>query len=231
MIRITNDTMCQNGLVSQYLFILWNAVLMLCCIIVATNADADPNRATPATYEQIELPLSATREQDLQLQLKKNAPTQNITLSRINRAEDDSTVVEPYSPLQTMGSLFFVLTLFGCVAYWLRRGSRGSNPLLSEDAWEILGRGNLGTKHDVQLVRLGSRILLLGHSPNTIQTLVEITDPGEVQSMLQLCRSAQPHAQGNLSRKMFAVLSGKTADPIAQIESGTHPAYVEPRDA
>ncbi|MEC8338696.1 MAG: flagellar biosynthetic protein FliO [Planctomycetota bacterium] len=228
---MTNDTTCQNGLEPRYLFILWNAVLILCCLIVATTADADPNRATPATYEQIDLPLSATREQDLQLQLKKKSPTQNITLSQIKRIEEDPIAIEPYSPLQTLGSLFFVLTLFGCVAYWLRRGSRGSNPLLSEDAWEILGRGNLGAKHDVQLVRLGSRILLIGHSPNTIQTLVEITDPREVQSMLQRCRPEQPHARVSLSRKIFAALSGKTDDPIARIESGTHPAYVEPRDA
>ena len=164
---------------------------MACCLVVVTNADADPNRATPATYEQIELPLSETREQDLQLQLKKNSTAQNIALFPIDRAEEDQVAAfEPYSPLQTLGSLFFVLTLFGCVAYWLRRGNKGSNPLLSEDAWEILGRGNLGAKHDVQLVRLGSRILLLGHSPNTIQTLVEITDPEEVQAMLQRCRRA-----------------------------------------
>ena len=205
---------------------------MACCLVVVTNADADPNRATSATYEQIELPLSETREQDLQLQLKKNSIAQNITLSRIDRAEEDPVAaIEPYSPLQTLGSLFFVLTLFGCAAYWLRRGSKGNNPLLSGDAWEILGRGSLGAKHDVQLVRVGSRILLLGHSPNTIQTLVEITDPEEVQSMLQRCRSEQQHVRGGFSRKIFAAFSGKTEDPIARIDSGTHPAYSEPRDA
>ena len=204
---------------------------MACCLVVVTNADADPNRATPATYEQIELPLSETREQDLQLQLKKNSTAQNIALFPIDRAEEDQVAAfEPYSPLQTLGSLFFVLTLFGCVAYWLRRGNKGSNPLLSEDAWEILGRGNLGAKHDVQLVRLGSRILLLGHSPNTIQTLVEITDPEEVQAMLQRCRAERPQLRGGFSRKLLAAFSGKTEDPIARIDPGNHPAYAEPRD-
>ena len=218
--------------VISFTFVRFIGVLIALFSMNASRADANPNQATQTTYEHIEFPQPGVRHSDLQLRFKKNSPDHNLSLSRDNQINKQTNAAEkPYSALQTIGSLFFVLILFGCVAYWLRRGDKGSNPLLSEETWQVLGRGNLGTKHDVQLVRLGNRILLLGHSPNTIQTLVEITDPDEVHAMLKCCHARQPQSSIGFIRKLFASFAGKSDHTFDRINPGTHPAYVEPRDA
>ena len=218
--------------ISPYLFVPFTGLIIALCIVNASRADADPNRTTQATYEQIEFPQAGVRDSDLQLQIKKNPRSRNLTLSRDDQAtKQQHEALKPYSVLQTLGSLFFVLTLFGCVAYWIRRGNKESNPQLSEETWQVLGRGNLAAKHDVQLVRLGNRILLLGHSPNTIQTLVEITDPEEVHAMLKCCHAKRPQSSIGFIRKLFAAFAGKSERTFDRINPGTHPGYVEPRDA
>ena len=232
---MTKITMAQTKKSSPFIVVTLIGIPVLLCTLVTTEVAADPERATKATYEQPELPRPKSKRSTLELKLKKNNSIDNdlAIQSQSHRSEKEigSPGESPYSAIQTLGSLLFVLTLFGCVAYWMRRGGTRSNQLLSGEAWEILGRGTLGPKHDVQLVRLGNRLLLVGYSPHTIQTLVEITDPEEVQSMLTSCHTKRPQFSGGFPKKLFAALSGKSELAFERIDQNTNPAYVEPKDA
>jgi flagellar biogenesis protein FliO len=232
---MTKLIMTETKILLQLKFVALIGTSVLLCTLVTTGTAADPERATKATYEQPEFPQPDSKRSKMEIKLKKNNSLDKnlVKPSQSQRGEKEigSPSEPPYSAIQTLGSLLFVLTLFGGVAYWMKRGGARSNQLLSNEAWEILGRGNLGAKHDVQLVRLGNRLLLVGYSPNTIQTLVEITDPEEVQSMLTSCHTKRPQFRTGFPKKLFAALSGKSELAFDRIEQNTSPAYVEPKDA
>lgn len=72
---------------------------------------------------------------------------------------------------------------------WLTRklGATGSTGLPSEVV-EVLGQTHFGQKKQLQLVRLGSKLLLLLNSyDGTTQTIGEITDPHEVDYLTSVC--------------------------------------------
>tara|TARA_Y100001933_G_scaffold48880_1_gene47646 strand:- start:24357 stop:25130 length:774 start_codon:yes stop_codon:yes gene_type:complete len=226
-----NVKMSQFRRVLPDLFGRCASVLVACCTFVSA-AYADPNHATQATYEHMEFPELGVRKSDLDLNFKKKPPIQNLILPQQDHTQKKKPeAMKPYSAFQTLGSLFFVLVLFGCAAFWMRKGNKRSNLLLGKETWQVLGRGNLGPKHDVQLVRLGNRILLLGHSPNTIQTLVEITDPSEVQAMLESCHTKQTQSGIGFPRKLLGAFMGHSQHTFDQINPANHPAFAEPPDA
>jgi flagellar biogenesis protein FliO len=51
-------------------------------------------------------------------------------------------------------------------------------------AMEVLARSTLSMKHQLVLVRLGRRVLLLGAAPQGLCTLCELTDPAEIAQVL-----------------------------------------------
>jgi flagellar biogenesis protein FliO len=203
--------------------------------LITTDVTAEPEHAIKATYEQRNLIQPKPDQPEIHLKLKKRIPIdrdQGLSTHFDHGTEKEiGSPKESYSAINTLGSLLFVLTLFGCIAYWMRRGGTRNNQTLSSESWEILGRGNLGAKHNVQLVRLGNRVLLLGYSPNTIQTLVEITDPAEVELMVNSCQTKRSQFNGGLSKKIITALTGRSDHTFDQIEHNANPAYVEPKDA
>ena len=231
--RLTKENMPQINSPSRSIFstLLLASVLLFTLITSGATAD-DPERATKATYEQPELPLPESNLTDPHLKIDKNnaADKDHLPLSPSNSDEEIVVTVTNYSAIKTLGSLLFVMTLFGCVAYWMRRGGTRSNQSLSGGAWEILGHGNLGAKNDVQLVRLGNRLLLIGYSPNAIQTLAEITDPDEVQSILSSCNTKPSSFSGGIPKKLFAAFSGRSEQAFDRMDQNTNPAYVGSKD-
>ncbi|NLE39727.1 MAG: hypothetical protein GX621_17045 [Pirellulaceae bacterium] len=93
----------------------------------------------------------------------------------------------------TGGALAFVLGLFFVVAWGLRRATPGAATSLPADAVEVLGRASLGGRQQAQLIRVGHKLLLVCLTPNGAQTLTEITDPDEVDELVELC---QPNRHG-----------------------------------
>ena len=55
---------------------------------------------------------------------------------------------------------------------------------LPPGAVQVCGRVPLAAKQFVHLVRVGERLLVLLESPQGVQRLAEITDPGEIQRLL-----------------------------------------------
>lgn len=89
-------------------------------------------------------------------------------------------------------SLTAIVATLGLVGYFAKPylgGPRG----LPLEAFELLGRRAIEQKISVHLIRCGRRVLVVGISPEGARTLSEITDPGEVQHLVDTCRAPQEH--------------------------------------
>jgi len=85
------------------------------------------------------------------------------------------------------GSLAIVLGgYFGFV--WLMRKINPAGSLgLPQEVVEVLGQTSFGGKKNLQLVRLGSKLLLLMNNAEGTKTIGEITDPAEDEYLASLC--------------------------------------------
>jgi hypothetical protein len=70
-----------------------------------------------------------------------------------------------------------------------------------------LGRYFLTQKHQLQVLRLGNRIVLVSVMPDKVSTLVEITDPDEAVAFLGLCRRLDKNSATEMFRKTIANMS------------------------
>lgn len=84
------------------------------------------------------------------------------------------------------------------VARLIGRGRRGLfSGGLPAEVIEVLGRARLDTRHSIQLVRCGSRVLVLStDGSGTLSTLAEISDPDEVNLLVDLCRPRRHPVDG-----------------------------------
>jgi flagellar biogenesis protein FliO len=85
------------------------------------------------------------------------------------------------------GSLSLVLGCYFVLVWVLRMISPPSNKPLPNDVVEVLGKTPFGHRQHLQLVRIGSRLLLLLENNETIQPIAEVSDPEEVYQLLTLC--------------------------------------------
>jgi flagellar biogenesis protein FliO len=123
----------------------------------------------------------------------------------------------------TLSSLGLVIALILVIAkVWKKHG-----PLVVEtvpaDALELLGKRHIDQRQTVYLMRLGSRILVLGSSAAGLQPLAEVTDPVEVDYLAGLCRRKE---SGQSAASAFGSLF-KTRSPLRADEdapTGSQPA-------
>jgi flagellar protein FliO/FliZ len=102
---------------------------------------------------------------------------------------------------QTLGALAIVVGLI-FVASWLLRRAGGRQTRGGQDAMEILVRKSISARQQLLLVRLGQRLVLVGSSAGALSTLCEITDQGEVASMLESVQAGQGGFAGLLKGKI-----------------------------
>jgi flagellar biogenesis protein FliO len=89
--------------------------------------------------------------------------------------------------LSAAASLGIVLGLFLLVVMVVRRGMPKTAAQLPREAVQLLGRAPLVGRQYLHLVRCGNKLLLLSVSAGSSTTLTEITDPEEVQRLIELC--------------------------------------------
>ena len=120
-----------------------------------------------------------------------------------------NTLATPnFEPIISVGgTLLIVIASFFILALFLRKVTPQSNRALPKDAFECLGRYYLTQKHQVQLLRVGSRIVLVSVMPDGVTTLAEIADPDEVVSLLGLCRRLDTNSATEVFRKTVASMS------------------------
>ena len=114
------------------------------------------------------------------------------------------------------GTLLIVIAAFFLLVIFLRKVSPQSNRVLPKEAFECLGRYSLTQKHQVQLLRLGNRIVLISVMPDSVSTLAEVTDPDEAVGLLGLCRRLDSNSATEMFRKTIASMSEEELSRPAQ---------------
>jgi flagellar biogenesis protein FliO len=137
----------------------------------------------------------------------------------------EATAVSPRKSTPSGGGVWTTVislaAIVGClalVAYWLRPYlgvSRG----LPIEALELLGRRTIEQKIAIHLIRCGGKVLVVGVSPDGARTLSEITDPAEVQRLVDTCHS--PRDARPISPPSIANAGGYDQRPVAR---GTAPS-------
>lgn len=113
--------------------------------------------------------------------------------------------------INIVSSLAIVLGLFFLVAWLMRRGSVGGAGELPSDVVRVLGRAALAPRQQMQLVRVGGKLLLVAVSQNGAQTLTEVTDADEVQRLAAACEATPGGGASNSFRQVLAQLGGQRA--------------------
>ncbi len=109
-----------------------------------------------------------------------------------------------------VSSLAIVLGLFFLVVWLSRRAFPRATAPLSTEVLEIIGRSPLAARHQLQLIRLGHRLLLVSVTPDRAETLAELTDPDEVNHLVGLCRQQQAGSITDSFRQVLHQLGSPT---------------------
>ncbi len=88
-----------------------------------------------------------------------------------------------------LGSLAIVVAGYLILVWLFRLASPGKNGRLPSSVFELVGSARLNSRQSLQVVRVGSRLLMLIVSPEGAQAVGEISHPGEVESLVAECES------------------------------------------
>lgn len=111
-----------------------------------------------------------------------------------------------------LASLGVVLASFFVFVWATRRSSPQGLAALPTEVVESLGRAPLAGRQQMQLIRLGNRLLLLSVTPQGAETLAEVTDVDEVNRLAGLC---QQGSAGSVTNTFRQVLTQFSAEPSA----------------
>lgn len=132
---------------------------------------------------------------------------------------------QSFDAARMIGSLALVLGgYFGLV--WVSRNLSGGNGKVPKEVVEVLGQTPFGPKKHLQIVRLGSKLLLLINGPEGTHPIGEITDPQEVEYLASLCSGKKTASADNVLRIAKAATSQNAtqAAPAAGAALATSPA-------
>lgn len=139
--------------------------------------------AAPSTVSLTDVPPVAVDDFD------RDRITRRIT----PRGETSDNDGSKRSGLPTAGSVLSALALVTLAIFAVARLWKLHGPKLAvgapQAAAEVLGRCRIESKQSLYLVRLGSRILVLGSANGELTMLSEITDAAEVDLISAQCQS------------------------------------------
>jgi len=135
------------------------------------------------------------------------------------------------SPWSAAGALAVVVGLILVLARLFRRHAPMFQQTLPQEALEILGRRHVDPRQTILLVRIGSRILVIGSSANGLNSLGEIVDPVEVDVLAGMCR--RDPQTGVLGTSFFKLLKREslqrpTPAPISPAAFRSSPVRMSP---
>lgn len=162
--------------------------------LVSYEEPAPPTPAAPSAAPSVDTP---TTEQESLLDraallAHHSGNWIKSTLSRPSGATEGEKAFHSPASLdfkRIFGSLTIVIGGYLILVWLLRLLQPKSGRQLPSDAVEVLGKTPFRPKESLQLVRLGSRLLLLLDSENGVQPLAEVTDPHEVDALLNAVQS------------------------------------------
>lgn len=97
------------------------------------------------------------------------------------------------------GSLSIVIGGYLGLVWLLRKINPAGNQGIPSEVLEVVGNAPLDNRQNLQLVRLGSKLLLMIHGPDGTQPIGEVTDPAEVDHLVALCNGRTRTANSAIS--------------------------------
>jgi flagellar biogenesis protein FliO len=152
----------------------------------ATEEPAALDRAAREAVSTASLAAEPTNHSPLRLTPRNQTASKGLTRPAATDATSTITTVA--------GSLGIVLGLFVVLVWFSRRFAPAGTAALPKEAVELLGRTSLGCTHQMQLVRVGTKLLLIALSPQGARTLTEINSAAEVERLSELCRKQKPES-------------------------------------
>lgn len=135
--------------------------------------------------------------------LKLAAPTN----APAKATRSGSTTTSSNAIGSTLGSLAIVLGVFFAVSWLCRKLSPAASGPLPKEVLELLGRTSMGGRQQLQLLRLGNKLVLVAVTAAGMETISEVHDEAEVERLVQMCKRQQPGS-----------VSGSFLDLVNQIE-------------
>jgi len=160
--------------------VIWFILLSLMCGNVGLAQEINPIEL-PATHAVQDASVSSTESNtDFLSRAIGPPPSDELTTGSWKMFQDPETKA---SAIKTGATLTLVISLFLLVVFiWRLRPSAGRSPQKKRknEVLTVLGQIPFVHGQQLQLVRLGTRLLLVAASPSGSQTLSEISDPHEV---------------------------------------------------
>ncbi len=202
----------------------WNRMLVAAiCGVVVQNAYAQSDNGFAAESEwNRPFQDNAVATADFQKQIIQSEPGCELnskrstgltgqSLDSVDLSSDRQTNASWTSQLQqrfegvdvtrVLGSLAIVVGGYLGFVWLTRKLGTGGSQGLPQEVVEVLGQSPFGPKKSLQLVRLGSKLLLLMNNSDGTQTVGEITDPHEVEYLVSLCGGRKANRSAIAIRK------------------------------
>jgi flagellar biogenesis protein FliO len=192
-------------------FTLSAVTLLTLCLAACCPPASGQNRSAPTAGS------ASVRPQEKAIErasgARSNTPIAVPPPKRSQRGADgrvDKPTTAGNMGAVVLSSLAIVLGLFFFVVWLSRRAFPKATAPLSTEVLEIVGRSPLAARHQLQLIRLGRRLLLVSVTPEHAETLTELTDPDEVNHLVGLCRQQQAGSITDSFRQVLHQLGSTT---------------------
>jgi flagellar biosynthetic protein FliO len=110
-----------------------------------------------------------------------------------------------------VSGLAIVLGLFFAFVWLARKGAPSAAAALPSEVVQVLGRASLAPRQQMQLVRIGDKLLLVAVTATGAQTLTEITDRAEVERLAAACEAARGSSATASFRQVLSQLETEPA--------------------
>jgi len=183
--------------------------------VLESTDRAGPPAILPVQFHRVDTPpADVSREPALGADETVKRSRHTIPLSPPgHRIKENPQPAVPPTParsiLTILSSLAIVLGLFFVVVWLSRRGVVRAAGLLPKQVVENLGRAPLAGRQQMQLLRVGNKLVLVSVTPTGAETLTEVTDPDEVQRLCGLCEAQRPGSSSTSFHEVFAQFGGK----------------------
>lgn len=162
--------------------------------VPALPTQPDPGNAAPSgpVPRELRLPPKGESKQE-----------ESISATRFNFQSNRTASIA--------ASLLVVIGLFLIFAWIGKKNMKPGTGKLSREIIQILGKSQLSGKQQLELVRVGQKLLLLCVTPSSVETLTEITDPMEVERLLTIVRQDSPGSMTSTFQEVLTQLGQKPA--------------------
>lgn len=155
-------------------------------------------------------------------------PKERQALGRATSAEGSlhaqAKSVDPGWMLNTLTALGVVVGIILLLRGGLQRMKGRVAAPVGASVLEVLSRVSIAPRNHVLLMRLGSRVLVVGDSPAGLRTLADIADPEEVASLLASMATAKPNSISAGFSQMVGRFQGAYHDDARVADEGNDTA-------